>query len=514
MAFSSFGSLLAAAAVAALLFIITGAVYRVYFSRNSHIPGPKLAALTYLYQSYYDIYPYQGQWLFHQIELHKQYGPVVRVGPDEIHIDNPDFYNEFAGTSKQRRDKSATWYWFSDMDQTIGLSAFATLDHDRHAHLRSAMNGFFAKRKVQELEDRVKVHVKKMTSRLLEYKATGELVNLLSLASALTLDVISEYSFGKSVDCLDTRDLGAPLRAQLESGVQLHPVARQFRLIIRAMLRGMAYASAKFGIPKEFRKFDDMVADLTDPAYQKAMQEGEGKSATETSIVEAMYHSKILSPAEKTQLRIRAEAGNLVGAGTETTARTLAVGLFYVLNDPDIHSRLLAEIRTFMPTANSDIPSVVELTKLPYLTACLHETTRIAHGVAGRLVRISPDKDLFCNNVRTPKGSTFSVSHYIQHTNPKIFPEPFAFKPDRFLGEKSGEAFRYLVAFGKGPRMCLGMNLAWSEMCLSLVALIGGVDMELVGTTVEDVTVRREYFLGLFPKESKGIRARVNGLQK
>lgn len=80
------------------------------------------------------------------------------------------------------------------------------------------------------------------------------------------------------------------------------------------------------------------------------------------------------------------------------------------------------------------------------------------------------------------------MSHYIQHTNPEIFPEPFAFKPGRYLGEKSVETLRYLVPFGRGPRMCLGLNLAWSEMYLSIASLIAGVHMELVDTTVRDVT--------------------------
>lgn len=171
-----------------------------------------------------------------------------------------------------------------------------------------------------------------------------------------------------------------------------------------------------------------------------------------------------------------------------TDHQQLAVGIFYVLNDPSIHSRLLAELRTVIPTATSSLPSVVELTKLPYLTACIHESTRIAHGVAGRLVRISPDNDLVNNGVRIPRGSTFSMSHYIQHTDVERFPDPFAFKPDRFLGGKGAKTLRYLVPFGRGPRMCLGMNLAWSEMYLSFASLIGRVDMELVGTTVKDVT--------------------------
>lgn len=323
--FANLSSILSTLSVAAVLYVISKGIYNVYLCPIAHVPGPKLAALTYLYQSYFDVYPYQGRWLFQQIELHKQYGPVVRVGPDEIHIDDPDFYTEFAGTSTKRRDKSTTWYWFSGMKTVVGLSGFATLDHDLHVMRRSAMNGFFSTRRVQQLEERIRGHVKKMTDRLLDYKATGETINLLYLTSALTLDVISEYSFGKSVSSLDTPDLGGPIRRQLESGVQMHPIARQFRMLFRFMMEFMVFGSKHLGVFKEFSRFTDMIMDLTAPAYKKALQDGDdGKGALETSIVEAMVHSNTLPPEEKTMIRIQAEAGNLIGAGTETTARTVS----------------------------------------------------------------------------------------------------------------------------------------------------------------------------------------------
>lgn len=82
------------ATTALLAYILLLAIYRLYFHRTSHIPGPKLAALTYLYQTYYDVCPYQGRWLWQCEALHKRYGPIIRVGPDEIHINDPAYYDE------------------------------------------------------------------------------------------------------------------------------------------------------------------------------------------------------------------------------------------------------------------------------------------------------------------------------------------------------------------------------------------------------------------------------------
>lgn len=97
------------AAAGLLLYTISLAIYRLYFSRVSHIPGPRLAALTYYYQFYYDAFPHSGQFMFHYGRMHEKYGPVVRIGPDEIHINDMAFYNEMYTQGNRRRHKSRLW---------------------------------------------------------------------------------------------------------------------------------------------------------------------------------------------------------------------------------------------------------------------------------------------------------------------------------------------------------------------------------------------------------------------
>ena len=106
-----------------------------------------------------------------------------------------------------------------------------------------------------------------------------------------------------------------------------------------------------------------------------------------------------------------------------------------------------------------------------------------------------------------------SQSAYLLHTDPTAFPEPEKFDPERFLGDGPAvtEAKRSLVPFGKGTRLCVGMNLAWAELYLTIAVLIPGVEMELVDTTNYDATIVEEYFIGCLPRDSKGIQVRVTG---
>ena len=164
-------------AATSALYLVALSIHRIFFHRNSHIPGPKLAAVTYYYQSYYDFFPHQGQFIFKLEQLHAQYGPIVRIGPDEIHVNDARFYKEMYGSSTHRRDKSPIWYWMNGLGAVGDQSMFITLDHDHHRLRKAGLGTYFSKRKVQELEPRVREKVLLLRQRLLE-RAGGVAVNL------------------------------------------------------------------------------------------------------------------------------------------------------------------------------------------------------------------------------------------------------------------------------------------------------------------------------------------------
>jgi len=97
-------------AVAAwVLYTAQLAFRRLYLSPISHIPGPRLAALTQYYESYYDII-LGGQYTFKIIELHRKYGPIVRISPWEVHVNDPSFYTQLYMGQGRRRDK---WLFYT-----------------------------------------------------------------------------------------------------------------------------------------------------------------------------------------------------------------------------------------------------------------------------------------------------------------------------------------------------------------------------------------------------------------
>lgn len=96
------------------------------------------------------------------------------------------------------------------------------------------------------------------------------------------------------------------------------------------------------------------------------------------------------------------------------------------------------------------------------------------------------------------------------HHNEDNFPNSHAFIPERWIDPAERKRLdKYMVAFSKGSRQCLGKNLALAEFYLAIAALFSRLDFELYETTIEDVEMKRDLFIPSVKKGSKGIRVLV-----
>lgn len=80
-------------------------VYRVTLHPLAGFPGPKLAGATYLPEVYHDLFRW-GRYT-HEIRcMHEVYGPIVRISPNELHCNDPEFINDIYTSSKHKRNKT------------------------------------------------------------------------------------------------------------------------------------------------------------------------------------------------------------------------------------------------------------------------------------------------------------------------------------------------------------------------------------------------------------------------
>jgi len=159
----------------------------------------------------------------------------------------------------------------------------------------------------------------------------------------------------------------------------------------------------------------------------------------------------------------------MVGAASDTTGNALAVATFYTLYNPELLSALTDELEKAFPDPNSRL-DYLTLEKLPYLTAVIKEGLRLSYGLPGRLPRIVPPSGATFNGYFLPPGTSVSMSAWQMHHDPRVWNSPSEFLPSRWLEgpEKARRLDKYLVSFSKGNRQCLGMQLAYCELYVTL----------------------------------------------
>jgi cytochrome P450 len=178
-----------------VLYIVLLSVYRLTLHPLAQFPGPRLAAVTFWYEFYHDFFR-GGQYLFRIRDMHAEYGHIVRISPDELHINDPSFLPELMPAGGRRRNK------YSRLIQLFGFSqaAGATADHDLHRVRRAAMSKMFSKESVRKLEPIMRRNFNKLLVRLEEFQKDGKEISLLPMFGAYTNDVISEYAYGFSLN--------------------------------------------------------------------------------------------------------------------------------------------------------------------------------------------------------------------------------------------------------------------------------------------------------------------------
>jgi len=106
------------------------------------------------------------------------------------------------------------------------------------------------------------------------------------------------------------------------------------------------------------------------------------------------------------------------------------------------------------------------------------------------------------------------MTSYLQHRAPSLFPFPSTFSPDRWLNNPlvastNKPLSRYLVTFSKGPRMCLGVNLANAELFIGLATVFRRLEFGLWETGRGDVEMAADYFVPMPERGSRGLRVVV-----
>ncbi|RAL16880.1 cytochrome P450 [Aspergillus homomorphus CBS 101889] len=468
------------------LYLVLRSIYRVYFHPLSKIPGPKLAAITHGYEFYFNVI--KGGLFIWEIErLHQVYGPIIRIGPGQVHIRDPDYYEEVYASRARKREKDPVTVARFALDGSV----FSSITDEDHRSRRAPLDKFFSKQAISNVEYLIRESLDKLVRHLRTAHESHKVVHLDAGFAALTADVIHVYAFGFNPGNLDQDGFNANVRDGINALFQMGHIAYFFPFI-QNLINALP-------LP--------VLRKLSAPAYALARQKKDiyecGAAALKSSlatqksgnptIFEAIAGPKMPEHL-RTPERLMNEGFTLTVGGTETTARSLAIAMYHLIDRPEVLNKLREELKQVVPTPDSR-PTWNELEKLPYMSGVVNETLRLSTGIASYSPRVAPTEALQYKGYTIPPGTPVGQTHYFILMDPNIFPDPHAFEPERWIraAATGNRLDRYLVNFSKGSRICVGLNLAYAELYLVIATLVRRFEMELYDTPRSTIELKRDY---------------------
>ncbi|KAI9776748.1 MAG: hypothetical protein M1839_009392 [Geoglossum umbratile] len=395
------------------------------------------------------------------------YGDVVRIGPNELTFATAQSFNDIYGHSTKDRLTFVKGTFYEHPQPEPGV--VAERRPERHRETRRQLSHGFSAKALKDQEDVLREYCDLFISQIRKQSAARNGLNMKEWFSWLSFDIIGELAFGES--------FGAVRSGKAHFWVEtIHDAAFLVTLFEVSRRLPLFWPFILLAIPRGFKqKFDLFLKYSKEQVRKRVARQG---AITRTDFFNNLLSEKATNVSEDWLI---AQANVLVIAGSDTTATALATITYFLTKHPQQVGRLQDEIRGAF--SDSDQMADSTLQSLPYLTAVIEEGLRMFPPTAFGLPRISPGATVDGHFV--PPGVTVSTSSWTTTRREQYWRSPRTFIPerwlppthplhdDRFKDDNNGAA----KPFSLGPRGCLGINLAYMEMRLTLARLVWTFDM-------------------------------------
>ena len=399
----------------------------------------------------------------------RRYGDIVSFSTlfDSrfVMVFDPDVLKQvFQAPADQLRAGEAN----APLGPVLGERSVLLLDGSEHLRQRRLMLPSFHGQRMRAYESLMQA----AADAAIDAWPVGEPFALLPSMQALTLDVIMSAVFGVEKGSRQD-ELKRRVRAMLD------PVSGRFSLILFAMSgRRLGDRGAMRRFEERRRALDEMIFD--EIARRRRVPDLEDRQ----DVFSTLLLARDDEGNEMTDKELRDELVTLLVAGHETTATGLAWAFDLLLHDKHAQARLRETL------ASGDES---------YLDAVVKETLRVRPVIpgVGRVVRGEPYE---LNGYVLPPGTEINPSIVMIHRRADHYPEPFRFRPERFLVADPPDTYTW-VPFGGGSRRCIGASFALFEMRLVVRRVFERASLEAVERRTDKVGRRG---VTLVPKE--GVR--------
>ncbi|KAK5120239.1 hypothetical protein LTR85_006445 [Meristemomyces frigidus] len=463
-------ALLGTFAVLSALYFIGKIVHTLYFDPLSKIPGPAINSLSRI--------PYvkhllAGTTAENVTALHKEYGEVVRVSPNEISFTSaetayPDIYGFRTGKLKGHptMQKDPAWY----APPTNGAPSILLANDEDHTRGRRTLSHAFSEKALAEQEVLLQGYVDQLVDRLKEVTSTSkEPVDMVKWYNWTTFDVIADLLFGEPFGCL--QDLRTHKYIELLfrglQGFRMFYIMRYFPWVKH--LGSLIIDKSMIAGRLEYNEW----------CAKQAHMRMERETQRPDFMTHILKHNGVKPEATITEKEIESNSMLILTAGSETTATLLSGATYLMLKNPRVYQQLKDEVRGRFKSY--DEINLEAVNNLPYLIAMLQESLRYFPPVPTGFERKVGKGGEVVSGYYIPENTSVCVSQWPAFHSEVNFKDPDVFVPERWMGDPkyANDKRSACQPFSFGPRNCLGKNLAYAEMRLIMAKIVWQFDFEL-----------------------------------
>jgi cytochrome P450 len=393
-------------------------------------------------------------------EVRQRYGDLVAFpvpGAPALLVSDPADVRHVLQTAARGWGKQTVQY--SSLARVTGPGLLASAEPSWIDHRRLAAPAFHHHR-LEAVSDQVRAAADTAVEAHLAGLSPRSVVDVAALVHGIALDAVGRALFAT--------DLSGQAHRLLEASSE---AARLVVRLGRSVLPTASWAPTPTNVRLRStrRRLDAITADLV--AERRARGRAEGAHGDDLL--------GLLLDGGLPDRAVRDELVTMVIAGHETVAAALGWTLMLLAEHQPVQDRLREELAGHP----GPVSMLDHRDRLPWTRAVVDEALRL-YPPAWALSRRSHRADVV-GGVELPAGSLVIVSPWVVHRRADTWPDPLAFRPERFLDPAAGRS-GYLP-FGLGPRLCIGRDFALGEMVVVLARLLTGHRVEVPSGWVRPV---------------------------
>ena len=382
--------------------------------------------------------------------LAREHGDVVRVpllGKPYFLVSHPEDIEQVFLQQHKRVIKD---FYTRALSRALGEGLINSEGETWRTHRKLASFAFTPRRIASYTDTMVAVG-----QRIIDRWQPDRVIDIHAEMSRLTMEVVGQVLFGADVDD-KVRDVGRAMETIN------HFFAHSLEM----------FTDAPDWLPTPtMRRFHASLAIIDDIIYGLISQRRQTEhldAERPRNLLDALLLAQADSGIALTDTQLRDQCVTLFLAGHETTSLALVHALYFLSQYPAVEERFHRELTEVL---DGRPPGPADAKRLVYTDRVIKEAMRLFPPVWG--IGREVLEEISLSGYRIPRGSQIISAQWVVHRDPRWFPEPEVFDPDRFAPERVKERPRLAYfPFGAGPRICIGNHFATTE-AIVLLALIG-----------------------------------------